>query len=274
MYEQTMAPLPIKGLAAPLLRPLPTIFTYATYAAKTGFDGSPAARSMFTVHLRAFRVMLVALARSAGLPDVAIRRLIDRCDDLADDGFWNMPGNLDGFKVELQLLHKEHSRPLKEAARGLSGRLRYLFRVETGPCGLMIVHNDQTWPHAETLCAKLVDGCWYDCVTSHEDDGPGQLQGADLVLLVVGESAIRPDFEVAVENANLPILVLAGGDLVGDRENMAALRIQHHYRDSGHTVLCGPLAAIRLYQAIDGCRVRRLLGQESFLPGPTEAVPA
>jgi len=274
MYEQTMAPLPIKGLAAPLLRPLPTIFTYATYAAKTGYDGSPAARSIFTAHLRAFRVMLVALARSAGLPDVAIRRLIDRCDDLADDGFGDMPGNLDGFKVELQLLHQEHSRPLKEAARELSGRLRNLFRVETGPCRLLTVHNDETRPYAETLCAKLVEGCWYDCATSHEDDGPGRLQDADLVLLVAGESPIRPDFEVTVENANLPMLVLAGGGLVGDWDNMVALRIQHHYRDNGHTVLCGPLAAIRLYQAIDGCRVRRLLEQESFSPGPIEAVTA
>ncbi len=272
MYEQTMAPLQIKGLAAPLLRPLPTIFTYATHAAKTGYDGSPAARSIFTAHLRAFRVMLVALARSAGLPDVAIRRLIYRCEGLADDGFWDMPGNLAGFKAELQLLHQEHSRPLKEVARELSGRLRYLFRVETGPCRLMTVHNDQTRPLAETLCAKLVDGCWYDCETSQEDDGPGRLQDADLVLLVAGESPIRPDFEVAVENANLPLLVLAGGGLVGDRENMAALRTEHHYRESGYTVLGGPLAPIRLYQAIDGCRVRRMLGQETFLPGPTEPV--
>ena len=272
MYEQSMAPLPIKGLAAPLLRPLPTIFTFATQAAQTGYDGSPAARSIFTAHLRAFRVMLVALARGACLPDEAIRRLIYRCEDLAGDRFWDMSGNLAGFKGELQLLHEDNSQPLKEAARELSGRLRYLFRVETGPCRLMTVHNDQTRPVAETLCAKLADGCWYDCATSHEDDGPGRLQDADLVLLVVGESPIRPDFEAAVENANLPILVLPGGSMVDDRKNMPALRTEHHYRNSGHKVLCGPLAAIRLYQAIDGCRMCRLLGQETFSPGPTETV--
>ena len=272
MIEQTMAPLPIKGLAAPLLRPLPTIFTFATQAAQTGYDGSPVARSIFTAHLRAFRAMLVALARSAGLPDVAIRRLIYRCEDLAGDRFWDMSGNLAGFKGELQLLHEDHSTPLKEAARELSGRLRYLFRDETGPCRLMTVHNEQTRPLAETLCAKLVDGCWYDCAISHEDDGPGRLQDADLVLLLAGESPIRPDFEAAVENANLPVLILAGGSLVCGKKNMPALRTEHHYRDSGHTVLCGPLAAIRLYQAIDGCRMRRLLEQETVSPGPTEPV--
>ncbi len=272
MYEQTIAPLPIKGLAAPLLRPLPAIFTFANQAAKTGYDGSPAARRLFTAHLRAFRVMLVALTRSAGLPDVAIRRLIYRCEDLADDRFWDMSGNLAGFKGELQLLHEDHSRPLKEAGRELSGRLRNLFRVETGSCRLVTVHNEQTRPLAEALCAKLVDGCWYDCAISHQNDGPGRLQDADLVLLVAGESPSRSDFEKAAENANLPILVLAGGSLVGDRKNMSALRTEHHYRDSGHTVLCGPLATIRLYQAIDGCRMRRLLEQETFSSGPTEPV--
>ena len=272
MYHQAMPPLPINGLTAPLLRPLPTIFNYATLAARNDYDVFAGARSIFTAHLRAFRVMLVALARSAGLPHVSIQRLIYRCEDLADAGFWEMSGNLAGFKAELQLLHEEHGRLLREAARKQSGRLRNLFRVETGPCRLMTVHNDQTWSMAADLCAKLADGCWYDCETSHEDHGPGLLQDADLVLLVAGESPIRPDFEVAVENANLPILVLAGGGLVGDRKNMAVLRTEHHYRDSGHTVLCGPMTAIRLYQAIDGCRVRRMMEQETFSPGPMETV--
>ena len=272
MYEQAMPPMPIKGLAAPLLRPLPTIFTYATYADSSGYGGSAAARRMFTTHLRAFNVMLVALARSAGLPDAAVRRLIYRSENLAGAGYWEMSGKLSGFKAELKLLHEEHSRLLKEAAREHIGRLRHLFRGETGPCRVVSLHNDETWQLAETLCSKLVEGCWYDCQTSHQDHGSGWLQDADLVLLVPGESPIRPDIEAALENANLPVLVLAGGNLVCNPKNMAALRTEHHYRDSGHAVLCGPLAPIRLYQAIDGCRVRRMLGQEMFSPGMREPV--
>ena len=272
MFDQAMPPMPIKGLAAPLLRPLPTIFTYATHADSIDCYGSAAARRIFTTHLRAFRAMLVAMTRSAGLPDVVVRSLLYRCENLAEAGYWEMSGKLSGFKTELQLLHEEHSRPLKEAAREQMGRLRHLFRVETGPCRVVSLHNEETWQLAETLCSKLVEGCWYDCETSHEGHGSGWLQDADLVLLVPGETPIRPDIEAALENANLPVLVLAGGNLVCNPKNMAALRTEHHYRDSGHAVLCGPLAPIRLYQAIDGCRVRRMLGQEMFSPGMREPV--
>lgn len=274
MFDQAMPPMPIKGLAAPLLRPLPTIFTYATHADSNDCDGSAAARRIFTTHLRAFRVMLVSLARSAGLSDIVVRPLLYRCENLADAGYWEMSAKLSGFKTELQLLHEEHSRPLKEAAREQIGRLRHLFRVETGPCRLVSLHNAQTWQVAETLCTKLVESCWYDCETSHEDHGSDGWREADLVLLVPGESPIRPDIVAALENASLPVLVLAGGSLVGDRTNMAALRTEHHYRDCGYPVLGGPLAAIRLCQAIDGCRVRRLMGSETYSPGPTEAVTA
>ncbi|MEN8008662.1 MAG: hypothetical protein ABFS42_16755 [Candidatus Krumholzibacteriota bacterium] len=274
MFEGSVTPLPIKGMAAPLLRPLPAIITYATFEIKAGYGGSPAARSIFTSHLRAFRAMLIALARSAGLPDTAIRRLISRCEDLKGAGFWDLPGILAGFKADLQLLHEDHGKSLKEAAREQSGRLRDLFRVETGPCRIVTIHNDETEQLAAALCAKLVDGCWYDCETSHENEGSGRLQDADLVLLVAGESPIRPDFEAAVDQAGLPHLVLFGGGRGGDRENMAALRTEHHYRDRGYVVLRGPLAPLRLYQAIDGCRIRRLLKQETFSPEPTEIVTA
>ena len=160
MNDQAMPPMPIKGLATPLLRPLPTIFTYATYADSDGHDGSAAARRMFTAHLRAFNVMLVALTRSAGLPDVAARPLLYRSDNLAGAGYWEMSGKLSGFKAELQLLHEEHGRLLKEAAREQIDRLRHLFQVETGPCRVVSLHNAQTWQLAETVCAQLVDGCW------------------------------------------------------------------------------------------------------------------
>jgi len=274
MMDRYTPPMPIKGLSAPLLRPLPAIFTYADHAVRTGYGGSAEGRSVFTAHLRAFRAMLVSLTRRAGLREGTIQRLTDLCEDLAGAGFWNMPDNLESFKRELQRLHGQHGKLLKDAAREQGEHLRHLFREETGPCRILTIHNDQTWPLAGTLSGHLVDGCWYDCETSHEDEGSARITGADLVLLVAGELPVRQDIEMAVDKADLPLMVLAAGRLIGDRNNMAALRTEHHFRNEGRTVLCGPLAAIRLYQAIDGCRLSAMLGQESFSPRLTETVTA
>ena len=128
MLDSKTSPLPIRGMAAPLLRPLPAIFTFANHAVRSGYGGSAAGRRVFTAHLRAFRAILVSLTRSAGIRDATIRPLLNLCENLAGAGFWEMPDNLVNFRRELQRLHKQHSRLLKDAAREQSGQLRHLFR--------------------------------------------------------------------------------------------------------------------------------------------------
>lgn len=272
MSDPTKSPLPIKGLATPLLRPLPAVFSYASHSDGNGYQDSAAARSLFTAHLRAFRVILVALARSAALPDQAIRRMTNRCEDLAGAAFWELSNHVAAFKAELLRLHEEHGEALKTASREESGRMRNLFRVETGPCKLLSLHNNQTWPRADALRTKLVDGCWYDCVPRHEETGTGPLEDIDLVLLVPGDTYLRQDIEAVLDKTDRPVLVLVGGGPASDWKNMAFLRAVNHYRETGYAILSGPQAPIRLYQAIDGCRVRRMLGQESFSPGAAEMV--
>ena len=266
MYEKARPPLPIKGLAAPLLRPLPTILTYVNLTANAGIGGNSAGRRLFTVHLRAFKAILIALSRSAKIPEERIRPLLNRCQDLQNAGFWDLSDLLAGFMKELQGLHEGNSQLLKDAAKEQSERLGQLFRAETGPSRLVAVYNDQTWPLAEKLNTKLVDGCWYDSESHHENDGLDWLPSADLVLLVSGESPLRPDIGKAVIQGNVAALVLKEPGPVKSIQNMAALRTEHLYRQGGHRVLRGPFAPIRLYQAIDGCLVRQLLGQEAVLP--------
>jgi len=266
MYEKARSPLPIKGLAAPLLRPLPTILTYVNLTANAGNGGSSAGRRLFTVHLRAFKAILVALTRSVNIPDEDIRPLLNRCQDLQSAGFWDLSELLAGFMKELQGLHAGCGQLLKDAAKEQKDDLGRLFRAETGPSRLVAVYNDQTWPMAEKLNAKLVDGCWYDSECRHENDGSSWLGSTDLVLLVSGESPVRPDIQKAVKLEKVAALVLKDTGTAKTQQNMAALRTEHLYRQGGHRVLRGPFAPIRLYQAIDGCLVRQLLGQKAVLP--------
>jgi hypothetical protein len=266
MFGKARPPLPIKGLAAPLLRPLPTIFTYVNLTANSGTGGNSAGRRLFTVHLRAFKAILIALTRSAQISDERIRPLLNRCQDLQNVSFWDLSDLLNGFMKELQGLHEGLSPLLKAAAKEQNERLGQLFRAETGPSRLVAVYNDQTWPMAEKLNAKLVDGCWYDSESRHENDGLGWLKSVDLVLLVSGELPIRLDIEKAVKQEKVAALVLKDTGPANIQQNMAALRTEHLYHQAGHRVLRGPFAPVRLYQAIDGCLVRQLLGQPAVLP--------
>lgn len=266
MYEQARSPVPIKGLAAPLLRPLPTILTYVKLTANAGNGGGTAARHLFSVHLRAFQAILIALNRSAHLPDEMIRSLLRKCRDLQQAGFWDLSDLLADFMKDLQDLHQGQSLNLKEAAKLQRERLDELFRAETGPTRLVAVHNDQTWPSADKLRAKLVHDCWYLSQSRHENDGLGPLEAGDMVLLVSGESPVRPDIEKAVQQSKAAALVVKETGKSNTTQNMAALRTEHLYRQGGLRVLRGPLAPIRLFQAIDGGLVRHLLDKKTALP--------
>ena len=266
MLEQTRSPLQIRGFAAPLLRPLPTILTYVNLSANAGHSGNSVGRRQFTVHVRAFKVMLVALTRSARIPSDATGPLLRRCQDLERAGFWDLRDLLTGFLEELQALHKGFGPLLKDAAREQAAHLGRLFRSETGPSRLIAVYNDQTKFLEKKLLAKLVDDCWYEGDSQHENDGLSWLTSCDLVLLVSSDTPIRKDIEQAVQKAQVPTLVLFDHGKAKETQSMAALRTEHLYRQNGHRVLRGPFASVRLYQAIDSCLVRHLLGQEALLP--------
>lgn len=261
MAYKPRPPLSIKGLPKPLLRPLPTILAYANLKAPLNYENASAVRRLFTAHLRVFRAMLVLFTRSAGLPQEAMRSLLLKCDSLSDSGESDLYEKVLDLLLEVQALNEQYGEILKATAREQKDRLADIFRDETGPRRLITVHNEQTWKLSGDLNTKLITRCWYDSEGCHEKNGPIWLHTTDLVLLVPGQRAIRPDIEQAVIEANIPILVLTGADSTNDPQNMAALRTEHAYRASQHTVLRPPFAPLRLFQAIDGCYLRHVAAQ-------------
>ena len=240
---------------------MPTLLAYARLNTPLDYENAKAVGRVFTAHLRAFRAMVVLFTRGAGLPPDTTARLLVKCDELTDEGEANIHDNLIELLEDLQAVNREYGELLKTTARDQSVRLRNLFREETGPRRLITVHDEETWPMAGDLNAKLIESCWYDSEGSHERDGPLWLHTTDLVLLVPGRRPIRPDIEQAVVKANIPIVVLVGARAADDRQNMAALRTEHGYRHGNHTVIRRPFAPLRLFQAIDGCYLRHVAAQ-------------
>jgi hypothetical protein len=262
MTHKPRPPVSVKGFPKPLLRPLPTLLAYANLKTPLNYENASAVRRQFTTHLRVFRAMLVLFARSAGLPPETTGRLLLKCDGLADKSESDLYEDIIGLLQDVQDLNEQYGDIMKAAAKDQGERLKDIFRDETGPRRLITVHNEETWKLAGDLNTKLINSCWYDSEGSHEKNGPIWLHTTDLIVLVPGQRSIRPDIEQAIVEANIPIIVLTGAGSKDDPQNMAALRTEHAYRTSQHTVLRRPFTPVRLYQAIDGCYLRHLAAQK------------
>lgn len=258
MPESVPSLFPVKGIPGPLLRPLPVLFGFGRLNLSSPEMVRPRARGLFTAHLRAFKAMLVAATRSTGLVPEAVRPVLLRCNALARCRGVELWENLEAFQAELLALHREHGRRIRDGAESAQENLRHLFRVETGPCGLAAVYSEQTWSVAAKLENTLTEGCWYDCLGCHEQEGQLLGKSADVAVFVPGDRPIRPDLERSLVQDGVPILVLAGMGRRPGSSNVAALRTVHHYRQRGYPVLQGQPTRLRLFQAIDGHFLRHL----------------
>mgnify|MGYP001817816271 CR=1 FL=1 len=251
MAQRYSKPLKIKGIASPLLRPLPVLFSFLNLAQRHPHQVSESVRSLFTSHLRAFRAILVALGRGTALPPDATAQLVSLCDRLAMSGTSDPGWRLVEGKQALRRLQEQYGPELLRTARRQKDHLAELFRTETGPLRLEVVHHDETAERGSKIRARLVDECWYDCRIRHENEGFDGLTAADLVLLVPSATPIRSDLVQALGEHETACLVLIRTGTAGPNRDMAALRSSHLYRKEGHAVMQGPSVPLRLYQTVD-----------------------
>jgi hypothetical protein len=243
--------LNIKGIAKPLLRPLPILLSYLTLAQRRPHLLTEPVRRLFHDHLGAFRAMLVALGRGAALPPDATAPLLSLCDRLAGTATTDPGWRLAEGRQALRQLQERYGPELLEAARRQDAALADLFRSETGPLSLMVVHHDETAERAQRIGARLVDDCWYDCTIRHENEGIDGLAAADLVLLVPSANPIRSDLVQALGEHQNACLVLIRTGTAGPNRDLAALRTSHLYRQAGFAVMQGRSIPLRLYQTAD-----------------------
>lgn len=251
MPQRYSNPLRISGIAPPLLRPLPVLFSYLNLAGSRPYLISDSVRRLFLDHLGAFRATLVALGRGAALPPDATAPLLSLCDRLAGSGTTDPGWRLAEGRRALRGLQERHGPELLKTARRQKKPLADLFRTETGPLALVVVHHDETAERATRIRDRLVDDCWYDCRLQHENEGFDGLTAADLVLLVPSAIPIRSDLVQALGEHHSACLVLIRTGTAGPNRDMAALRTSHLYRKAGLAVMQGASVPLRLYQTVD-----------------------
>ena len=258
MGELRLQPVPFKTLPAPIIRLLPTIFTYVRLTAADNAEVGPDVHQRYVAHLRALKAILAAVAQAAGLAPETVEPLVFRCDSMVKLRGAELAETLANLNEGLQAFYKANRKQLRDAITDAPDLYRELYRAEVEPKRILAVYAEETWAESEKMGTKLTDRCWYDHRRHCESEGMVWLDGIDVVLFAPGTRRISMNIEAAVTSAEIPLVVLAGWSKKDDPQNMAELRTEFWYRRSGHRVLHSPFAPVRLYQAIDTLHLRHL----------------
>ncbi len=258
MTSLITTPLKASELIAPIMRPLPTIFTYARLTSEPKGGDSSVLRDEFRASVAALTTIIETACREGEIPDEASQPVLDCCGELLGKRGSELASRLDALCAALTTLHGEHRKALKRAVDSDPDRYRDLYRQMTRPKKVMVIYCEKGVGQADRLERTLSDRCYYDYEAVGEDWVSARPRTADVVVFGPCQQAIQPNVMSMVEASEVPILILIATDAKSDRENMAMLKVEHLYRKNGYKVLRGPFAPARLYQAIDSLYLQHL----------------
>ena len=261
-----ITPMKVKGLTAPIMRPLPTIFTYARLTAESNGASAQALDDEFNASLTALVEIIETAGRDADIPQDAIRGVLDSGIDIANLRGEELAAGLDGFCAELTALHQAHGKELQKAVSAHSERFRELYRQSALTKKLLVCYWEGLDKQSDSLERKLTDRCYYDYEAVDEDWGETQQGSADMVLFAPSKNPIPENLLARAESCSMPVLILMGGNKAEDMQNMALMKSEYLYRKAGYNVLRSPFNPPRLYSAIDAIYLRHLAGRVLQLP--------
>ena len=261
-----ITPLKIKGLIPPIMRPLPTIFTYARLTAESRGVTAQVLDDEFNANLAALVEIIEKAGRDAGIPKNAWWSVQESCLALANLRGEDLAAGLDKFCAALTSLHASHGKDLQKAVKAEVDQYRQLYREVGRPKNLLVCYCEGLDKQSDSLERKLVDRCYYDYKAVAEDWGKTQQGSADVVIFAPSEKPIPNNLITRAEGCLMPVLILMGGDKAKDLQNMALMKSEFLYRKSGFNVLRTPFNPPRLYSAIDAIYLRHLADKILQLP--------
>jgi antirestriction protein len=259
-------PLRVAGITAPMLRPLPTIFTYARITAETDGQSVPALDDEYTANVQALADIVDRANREADTPREAWQGIIEHLISITDLMGADLATSLDKLTADLTKLHQEHGKNLRKAITANPDAYRDLYRDKATAKKLLVCYSDEPSDQAESLERKLRERCYYDYESVARDWSVTRTGEADLVVFAPSQRPIPDSILSVVEAYGMPLLILMGGDKADDMENMALMKSEYLYRRRGYTVLRTPFTPARLYSAIDSLYLRHLAGKLLALP--------
>ncbi len=261
-----ITPLKVKGLIAPVMRPLPTIFTYARLTARTRAQVAHVLDDEFRASTTALVEIIEKAGRDACLPREDWRRVQDRCIALTGLRGEELAAGLDILCAELTTLHESYGRDLQKAYSADSDRYRELYRQVAIPKKLLVCYSESGQAASDSLERKLTERCYYDYEAVGQDWGENRRGTADVVVFAPTEKPIPNNLLARAEGYGMPLLILVGGNKVQDMQNMAMLKSEFLYRKANYNVLHSPFNPPRLYSTIDSLYLRHLADKVLEMP--------
>lgn len=263
-------PLKVAGIVAPIMRPLPTLFTYARLTAQTGGKSTRSLDEEFSANLQALTAIVDEVCQKAGVPPNTCQGILDHLNIISGLTGTELAAGLDKLCAELTELHREHGKDLKKAVAAEPEHYRELYCRHAPPKKLLVCYSDGKSEQADSLERKLTDRCYYEYEGADHEWSTSRAGSADLVVFAPSERPIPANVLAAVHSYGMPLLILMGGNKAEDMQNMALLKSEYLYRKSGHNVLHSPFTPPRLYSTIDAIYLRHLAGKLLDLPREKE----
>ena len=264
--NRLIKPLRVTGIIAPILRPLPTIFSYARLTAASRGVTAPVLDDEYGDAVRALAAVIDRACRDAGAPAEDWQPVLDHLVEICTGTGAELATGLDGLCARLTELHQQHGGALRKAAAADQDGFRELYRSHVRPKKLLVCFSDGAGDQAESLERKLVDRCWYDYEAVEGDWSVSRTGTADLVVFAPSRRPIPDAVLAAVESYGMPLLILMGGDRAAALEDMALMKAEYLYRRTGYNVLRSPFMPPRLYSTIDSLYLHHLAGKLVALP--------
>jgi len=261
-----VTPLKIKGLIAPIMRPLPTIFTYARLTVASQGRSVQVLDNEFSAAMNALVEIIEKAGRDTGIPREDWRRVQDLCISLASTRGEELASGLDAVCAELTSLHRSYGRNLQKSYAANTERYRELYRQVAIPKKILVCYSEQGEASGDSLERKLTERCYYDYESVGLDWGENQKGTADVVVFAPSKNPIPGNLLSRAEGYRMPFLILVGFDKAKDMQNMAMLKSAFLYQKANYNVLHSPFNPPRLYSTIDALYLRHLASKVLELP--------
>ena len=253
MKPQTVAPFVVGHVITPLLRPLPTLFSYAQKVAQDPsiIDQVPGLKEEFQSHLDCFIEMVEMAAKTADIPATEYKEVFRKAKKLASSKPKDLIRAVDHLDLELAHFSEVHKTALRHAYNMKPELYKDIYHRYIKARKLLLVYQSKSTEGVSKLEETLSERCYYDVKVVEEAYSIASLRKTDFVTFAPTEEPISSQTIDKIRENGVPMLVLVklGADL--QRADMVQTRLAGLYQKNGIPILHRPFPAIRLFQKID-----------------------
>ena len=261
MKAHAVSPFVAGHVIPPLLRPLPTIFSYAQHASENPsfFDRFPDLQKDFDTHITCFIALLEKACSSAKLPADDCRTVMNKAKALKSATPIKLVNIVDQLDLELAHFSEVHKSALREIYNMQPELFKTEYRIHIKPSKLALAYHSSAYEGVPKLLETLTERCYYEAKPIDETYLTASLRSLDLIVFAPSQEPISSNIIDRMREQEVPFLVLVnlGKDI--QRADMVQTRLAALYQKNSIQILHRPFPAIRMFHKIDNMLVERKL---------------